>query len=83
MADEAGSERDLAPRGQAPLEPTGARIRARVPSRVARMTDKVHNTYGAFVDHALGCGECKALGSRCERAEELWREYKTARSETS
>lgn len=52
-----------------------------VPARVARLTDKVMNTYGAFVTHSVGCADCKEVGWRCKKAEELWQEYKAAQKE--
>lgn len=58
---------------------TDARVRARVPARVARLTDEVQNTYGAFVGHAVKCESCKEVGGRCKAAEVLWRDYKEAR----
>lgn len=58
-----------------------ARVRAMVPARVARLTDEVMNTYGAFVGHAVKCGECRETGGRCEAAEVLWGHYREARKE--
>ena len=58
-------------------------MRARVPARVARLTDKVMNAYGAFVDHAVQCGECRETGGRCGEAEVLWGHYREARKETT
>lgn len=55
-----------------------ARVRARVPARVARITDEIQNTYGAFVGHSVKCEHCKEAGWRCEVAEGLWQEYKAA-----
>lgn len=52
-----------------------------VPARVARITDKVQNTYGAFVSHSVKCEDCKEVGWRCDTAEELWQEYKAAQRE--
>lgn len=56
-------------------------MRPMVPARVPRLTDKVMNTYGAFVDHAVKCEECRETGGRCEQAERLWGHYRNARKE--
>ena len=58
-------------------------VRARVPARVARLTDKIQNTYAAYVDHAVQCGPCRETGGRCDEAEVLWDHYREARREAN
>ena len=58
-----------------------ARVRARVPARVAWLTDKIQSTYAAYVDHAVKCEPCRESGGRCEEAEVLWGHYREAKKE--
>lgn len=58
---------------------TQTRASALVPAKVPRLTPELQNTYGAFIGHAVKCGECRETGGRCDRAEELWLKYKEAR----
>ncbi|AVH58655.1 MULTISPECIES: hypothetical protein [Streptomyces] len=62
------------------IEQRGSGARAMVPAHVARVTEKVLNTYRRYVTHALECEGCQAIGGHCESGAELWRQYKEART---
>lgn len=42
---------------------------------------KAQVAYRAYLDHALGCEDCRQAAFECDQAAALWGEYRTARAE--
>lgn len=42
--------------------------------------DRMQSAYRAYIDHATACDGCGHGEKRCATADQLWREYKAARS---
>ncbi|MFG2029987.1 hypothetical protein [Streptomyces sp. NPDC048825] len=48
----------------------------RIQHAVNRAYMRSQKAYRAYFDHSVGCDDCDHGGTRCEKAEELWRAYK-------